>query len=139
MLFLALREAVSIIILCRKGKANFTRNLDGGHRGNQKHAKFLKLSCPSQFNFKVLSFLHVWSLTQCYSVGFSQSRIHVINIIFSKTRFTSDVFDIQGLLNYHTTLDTCPGISEVLEATHKARLRVLEGHISSKSPSRVRD
>ena len=85
----------------------------------------------------------VWSLTQFYSVDFSQSRIAVNKCVFYKrtSRFASGVVD--GVLGPpHLARHTwrCPCISVVPEAMYVSRLKAREGHhASSKSASRVWD
>ena len=83
----------------------------------------------------------VLSQTQFYTVGFSQSRVSVKRAIVTDTqsRFVSVVFDgIFGPPPLVPHTFQCLFITEIIEATHNARLRPLkDAHISSKSLSKV--
>ena len=81
----------------------------------------------------------VWSLTQFFSVDFSQSRIGVKKCVFNKRGFASVVFD--GVLGpphlaRHTLL--CPCISVVPEATHETETRELLGGTEENTVSPMR-
>ena len=75
----------------------------------------------------------VRSLTQFYSVNFSQSRISV-NVKTHNQGLRQLFLRCPG----PSTLLTCPSVSVVSAAAQKVRLRALEGRsVSSKSPSRT--
>ena len=64
----------------------------------------------------------VCSLTQFNSVGFLGSKISLKRVIFTNT-----------IMICNFCFELCPGISDISEITHEARLRALEGHcVSSK-------
>ena len=87
--------------------------------------------------------VQVWSLTQFYSVDFSQSRIDVKKCVFNKRTIKVCVSccwwcprtSAPSLPHLTVSLYLCSS-----EATYASRLRALEGRrVNSKSPSRVRD
>ena len=85
----------------------------------------------------------VWPLTQLYSVDFSQSRIGVKKCVFNKRTIKVCVSFLWGCLGTFSTTAahlTRPCILACSGSNAEGESRVLEGrHVSSKTPSRVRD